>query len=197
MADATSRFELRMDSDLLRQIDRWREKQADLPSRANAVRRLTTLGLSGEKGKRSFEFVRFGVLTASLSPAVAERFPDAYVFAWDRRVYPINHHNRLHECWSKYFEVTEAMCDALVGFLGERWDEKKVPTFYELEEHFEVRLGTTGWDRLKLMSTCRYMYLSDSFDTDFWKALLTPMKHPTEAKSIVRPFERECEIFFA
>lgn len=46
MATKTERFEMRMDEDILERIDRWRADQDDLPSRAEATRRLIELGLS-------------------------------------------------------------------------------------------------------------------------------------------------------
>ena len=42
----TERFEMRLDDVLLERIDTWRRKQDDLPSRAEAVRRLTEVGLA-------------------------------------------------------------------------------------------------------------------------------------------------------
>ena len=46
----TERFELRLDRGMLEQLDQWRALQPDLPSRAEAVRRLVRVGLaeSGE-----------------------------------------------------------------------------------------------------------------------------------------------------
>ncbi len=40
-----SRLEMRVDESWLRRIDDWRRKQAEIPSRAEALRRLTELGL--------------------------------------------------------------------------------------------------------------------------------------------------------
>ena len=50
MSPKTERFEMRMDPETLSRIDEWRRKQADLPSRAEAMRRLVELGLK-VKGK--------------------------------------------------------------------------------------------------------------------------------------------------
>jgi uncharacterized protein YfbU (UPF0304 family) len=46
VATKTERFEMRMDEDILQRIDRWRADQDDLPSRAEASRRLIELGLT-------------------------------------------------------------------------------------------------------------------------------------------------------
>ena len=51
MATKTERFEMRMDEDILDRIDRWRASQDDVPSRAEATRRLVELGLRRPAGE--------------------------------------------------------------------------------------------------------------------------------------------------
>jgi uncharacterized protein len=51
----SERFEMRVDEDILASVDKWRSEQDDLPSRAEAMRRLVELGL----GKTTSEAVRF------------------------------------------------------------------------------------------------------------------------------------------
>ena len=46
----TERFELRLDPQLLKQIDEWRSTQSGVPSRADAVRRLVQTGLAVNAG---------------------------------------------------------------------------------------------------------------------------------------------------
>jgi hypothetical protein len=55
MVPKTERFELRLEEDTLSRIDNWRSEQADLPSRAEAMRRLVELGLT-RNGKRQVRF---------------------------------------------------------------------------------------------------------------------------------------------
>jgi metal-responsive CopG/Arc/MetJ family transcriptional regulator len=45
------RYELRIPTDFFKEVDAWRRKQDDLPSRAEAIRRLVELGLK-VKGNR-------------------------------------------------------------------------------------------------------------------------------------------------
>ena len=45
MTPKSERFEMRVDEDLIERVDEWRGKQVDLPSRAEAMRRLVELGL--------------------------------------------------------------------------------------------------------------------------------------------------------
>jgi len=46
----TERFQMRASRAFLESLDKWRRQQPDLPSRAEAIRRLVELGL--KKGKR-------------------------------------------------------------------------------------------------------------------------------------------------
>jgi uncharacterized protein YfbU (UPF0304 family) len=55
MSPKNERFEMRLEEDLLTRVDEWRLQQADLPSRAEAMRRLVELGLA----RTSSETVRF------------------------------------------------------------------------------------------------------------------------------------------
>ncbi len=50
MQALTERFEMRLDQDTLQAVESWRSRQADLPSRAEAVRRLVELGLASSRG---------------------------------------------------------------------------------------------------------------------------------------------------
>jgi uncharacterized protein len=48
------RFEMRVSAELLEQIDDWRRRQTDIPSRAEAIRQLVELAL-GTVAKRKRE----------------------------------------------------------------------------------------------------------------------------------------------
>ena len=49
MAPKTERFEMRLETTMIERVDAWRRKQEDLPSRAEAFRRLVELGLAAKK----------------------------------------------------------------------------------------------------------------------------------------------------
>ena len=51
MPPKTERFEMRLDPETLKKVDNWRSNQPDLPSRAEAVRRLMEIGLSEMESK--------------------------------------------------------------------------------------------------------------------------------------------------
>ena len=56
MAPKSERFEMRMDEDILTRVDKWRADQVDVPSRAEAMRRLIELGLpKTSSGHRQFQ----------------------------------------------------------------------------------------------------------------------------------------------
>ncbi|MCU1229554.1 MAG: hypothetical protein JWO97_2438, partial [Acidobacteria bacterium] len=59
MASRTERFELRVDEETLERIDRWRRVQDDVPSRAEATRRLIELGLASSASTDDDKTVRF------------------------------------------------------------------------------------------------------------------------------------------
>lgn len=50
MTPKTERFEMRLDEETLVNVDRWRAQQGDVPSRAEAMRRLVELGLAKTSG---------------------------------------------------------------------------------------------------------------------------------------------------
>ncbi|HXE23090.1 MAG TPA: YfbU family protein [Rhodoferax sp.] len=51
MNPKSERFEMRVDEEVLASVDAWRSEQGDLPSRAEAIRRLVELGLSRDASK--------------------------------------------------------------------------------------------------------------------------------------------------
>ena len=51
MSNMTERFEMRLDEATLTNVDNWREQQQDVPSRAEAMRRLIELGLKQTPGE--------------------------------------------------------------------------------------------------------------------------------------------------
>lgn len=53
MPPKTERFEMRMDEEELQRLDAWRGDQSDLPSRAEAMRRLMEIGLANAGGRRA------------------------------------------------------------------------------------------------------------------------------------------------
>ncbi|NTX08012.1 CopG family transcriptional regulator [Myxococcus sp. CA040A] len=199
MIAKSERFELRLDAETLERIDKWRNERSESLSRSEAVRQLVEAGLGRpEDDKRLFQLARFNVLVAAKTadPAV-KLFPDSYIYAWDECVYPLfNESAHLHEPFAEQFKVPKAMVEELSKYLDDRWLAEDVPSFYQLESHYDVRSGHSEWGRFKLIATCRYMFLHKLFDKTFWDALLRGSDHPSEAKGITRKFDAAKDVYF-
>lgn len=146
-----------------------------------------------------FQQMRFSILSTVLDGVDKSPFTDAYLFAWDRGVYPaFDEGADWHIPHADQFKIGEGKVDELAKFLDEKWLAKEPITFYEVESHFDVH-GTTHslgtWDRYELLSVCRYLYLHSHFDDAFWDTLLTNGDCPSEAFSIRSPMDRQ-SIYF-
>ncbi|WP_052484805.1 MULTISPECIES: hypothetical protein [Pseudomonas] len=136
-----------------------------------------------------YNLQRFQILSLyKQTPELFEASP-AYAFAWDRGVFPIIHEQvTWHEPYAAVFQIDRDKVDQLSEFLDDLWSEGKTISFYELEDHYELRGPNPGWDRADLIGACRYLRLCELFDDSFWSAVVENMKCPGEAKSIIRPF---------
>lgn len=192
MNPKNERLELRLDQKTLDQIDDWRNAQSGLPSRSEAVRKLIAAGIGRPGDAQLYQLARFNVLCAARTPGLQDSIDEAYVYAWQVGVYPFfNDNTALHVPFADQFSVSSDMVDELSGFLEDRADAEDVPTFYELEDHYQVRRSRSPWGRMELIHACRYMFLKQMWDEAFWKALLKGSDHPSEAKAIVREFKRD------
>jgi uncharacterized protein YfbU (UPF0304 family) len=84
----TERFEMRLDVRLIERLDRWRERQGDGASRAEAVRRLVEKGLEGERrdlsisdGDKLLLTMLADIHKATVKEAKGETDPDFVVSA--------------------------------------------------------------------------------------------------------------------
>lgn len=184
------RMELRLSEELIDELDAWRQAQPDTPSQSEAVRRLLSRGLSTSPGPQLFELARFQILAAAAESQNLNGFSPSYVYAWDRRIFPLHDHGGgMPDVFADGFRVSKDRMEELASFLDDRWLEKSNLTFYQLEDHYKVRRSGAIWDRSELISACRYFYLCELMDTNFWHALLTPMQYPSEAGGICMPSE--------
>ncbi|WP_417464142.1 CopG family ribbon-helix-helix protein [Kordiimonas sp.] len=195
MSSGSQRLEIRIDDSLLGEVDAWRAEASISPSRSEAVRMLIAKGLGGESAK-SFELMRTKVLSMSLNPHTEKLVSDAYVYAWQYRLFPFQESSETEDVFKDDFDIKEEEILDLVKYLDRLWMRKEVPTFYELEDYYGVSSYTTsGWTRFKLIVCCRYLYLHNSFDTAFWNKLISPMEHPAEASIINEQMDREKDIY--
>ncbi|MGH1428727.1 MAG: hypothetical protein ACRBEE_12360 [Arenicella sp.] len=110
---------------------------------------------------------------------------DAYALAWIDGMYPYYHDEdssvpqKPHENFKEFFIISGDFVKQVVEFLDEKWLKNNSPTFYELEDKFGGKNN-----RSKLITICRYCYMKRMFDDKLWKALITPMKFPSEAGNL-------------
>jgi antitoxin MazE len=81
------------------------------------------------------------------------------------------------------------MVTELSKFLDDSWLKKEVPSFYKLEDYYKVRSGGGFWDRMRLIHSCRYMFLKGMFDQEFWEVI--KFRQPSEADSITSKFRTD------
>jgi antitoxin MazE len=137
-----------------------------------------------------FQTMRLNIINTARAEQENNTIPKSYIYAWSNGVYPMNAGVEYHKPFSTEFDVSEAEMIELAEFYDDLWLNKKPMTFYEIENHFGAREGSTSWDRSKLLGASRYFYLNSMFmGDDFWETVLKPMEHPTEASSITRPFQ--------
>ncbi|MGL6368901.1 hypothetical protein ACSZNB_04035 [Aeromonas hydrophila] len=129
-------------------------------------------------------------------------YSDAYLYAWYAGVYPFFEDTdgsvmrRPHEHYKEQFRISEDKVDELSLYLDQCEQNDEIPTFYELEDHYQTRHSQSEWSRSDLLKICRYFFLRNMWDEDFWKKVLEPMKYPSEAASIVRKFDRKNDVYF-
>lgn len=144
-----------------------------------------------------FEIMRFQIMAFALSEVGQNKISDAYLYAWYNKILPcLDDGADSHEPFEAHFKVSAEQLNELVAYLDDAWLKKAVPTFYELEKHYDIRQGGSDWSRGKLIQACRYIHLSESFDKAFWERLLAPTEHLTEAQAITRELDREQDIHF-
>lgn len=181
------RFELRLSPECIEAIDKWRAEQADVPSRAEAARRLLEVGL-GASNRQTYLMMKFLLLTTYMQLG-EERISSATAFAWSRDIHPIYDEGGWAEPYGNQFQVTERMLEELQSFLHGAFESGKPASFYQLEDHF-VRKAGQLWSRAKLVNACHYMHEEGQvLPEEVWKELLRGSDHPIEAKQIVSKVE--------
>ncbi len=131
-----------------------------------------------------YQQMRFSILITASRDREASPFSDAYLYAWDRGVYPLHDGGEWHVPHEKQFRVRETEIEELNLFLAKRWDDKQPITFYELEDHYDAR-SSGPWDRPKLIFACRFISMHDLFDKICWHELRANGKCPTEANAVI------------
>jgi hypothetical protein len=163
-------------------------------TRSQATAAIDDVPLKG-KAKMSndplFEMMRFNILTFALTEAGKKKLDDAYVSAWANGVYPVLHDGAdWHKPFADNFRANKEMMESLVNDLGERWRDKKVPTYYELESE----LYGSKWKQSTLIDACTYLCLQKLVFDDYFRSALLKDR-PSNASSMAGPFDRDRDLF--
>jgi len=148
-----------------------------------------------DTGKALYSLQKYMILNTKLNPQTTYLLPDSYAYAWYVNLYPFLDDGDWHANLKDYFEIKEPKINIVWDYLSSEWQSKIFHTFYELEKHFGVELNRSEISRADLIRILRYAYLLKSFDDDFWRKLLEPMQHPSEASIITMDFDVS-QLFF-
>jgi len=129
------------------------------------------------------------ILQTKSNPQTSHLIPDEYAFAWYVKLYPFFNNSELHEDLEICFSITKTQLDNATEFLDAEWLKGQLYTFYDLERKIGYVKGPfEGLDRMSLIYVLKYIKLYGGFDDSFWKKILEPSNHPSEARSIQRQF---------
>lgn len=130
-------------------------------------------------------------------------YTDAYIFAWEFRVYPFLHdlggeHQYLpHEIYGDFFEVTAQKGASIYERLNRAWaDEEDHLTYSKLESDLMGIGSARDWRPDELMNVCRYLFLTGCFDEAFWKALCKPTADSSWVEFVRDAYSREHDTAF-
>ena len=133
----------------------------------------------------NFATTKLIVYSIAMHDSEKKMISNAYLYAWKRGVFPyLQTHAEFHVPFSDCFAVSKQMIEELVGFLDKCWVSQKIPSFYELEDRYNVHAGDGDWDRSQLIDSIRYIFLSNTFADEFWVKFMSGHKHPVEASYI-------------
>ncbi|THB70077.1 MAG: hypothetical protein D6B28_10165 [Gammaproteobacteria bacterium] len=140
-----------------------------------------------------FSMQKFEILSQFANTSEEKRLSAPYVYAWEKGVFPIlDEIAPWHLPFAELFLVKKEMIQELIAFLQERYDKGIKLSFYEVEEHYGIKVahivGDKGWSRFMLAHACRYLCLHKKFDEEFWAEMVDCAKCPIETKCIIREY---------
>lgn len=137
-----------------------------------------------------FQLMRFNILSTAVNANGDWPILPAYAYAWWSGVYPDCHEGaKWHQPFPEQFSVSREEVGQLIVLLDDAFMAKKPLSFYDVETTLGIHgaaRSSSNWERWKLVATCRYLFLSGSFSTEFWAALLKNEECPSEALGIAR-----------
>lgn len=145
-----------------------------------------------------FQQMRLTILLTAKDGVEESPFHPAYLLAWDDGVYPILDDGvDWHKSHAEQFRVTKERVNRIFSILCDHWDDKQEITFYGLEDLLGIHgsaHSTGDFQRHDVISICRYLFLHDRFDKEFWSTLCRNGECPSEAHVIASG--REANIYF-
>ena len=140
-----------------------------------------------------FSMQKFQILSHFTNQCEEISLSAPYVYAWEKEVFPIlDEIAPWHLPFTSRFPVKKEMIQELIEYLQERFDKGISLSFYELEEHYGIKvahiIGEKGWSRFMLAHACRYLCLHKKFSEEFWAEMVDSAKGPIETKCIIREY---------
>ena len=147
------------------------------------------------------EIRRGQILSTKANPQTADLYTDAYAHAIMHSVCPIFEEEigfaestdeklNLFPFYETY-DVPHNLVQEIAELINPKWLNKEQVTFYNIEEQYDV--GGKQWPgkvlRVDLINICRYFYLRNMFDEEFWKQFMSDC--PSEASSVTDLWSRE------
>ncbi|WP_087107195.1 hypothetical protein [Halomonas citrativorans] len=145
-----------------------------------------------------FQQMKLTILLTAQDGAEESPFHPAYLHAWDDGVYPLLDDGvDWHRPHAEQFTINKEKVQQIFSILCDYWEEKKELTFYTLEDQLGIKgsaYSLGDFERHDVISICRYFYLHDRFDKDFWSVLCRNGDCPSEAHVIAS--DRQVDIYF-
>ncbi len=142
-----------------------------------------------------FSMQKFQIMSHFTNSAAETKISAPYAYAWEKGVFPIlDDVAEWHKPFAKVFPVQEDMMKELIEYLQERFEKGITVTFYELEEHYGIKVAHIlgdRWSRFMLAHACRYLNLHNKFSKEFWAEMVDDGKCPVETKCIIRDYGPE------
>lgn len=146
-----------------------------------------------------FSLQRFQILALYTNSAAEKTVSAGYAFAWLRGIYPLlNESAPWHQAHAASFPVGPQSMQELHDYLSGLHDQRTSVTYFQLEDRYGIkgakRPGTI-WSQQSLIDACRYLYLYQRFDPDFWTRLVSGSQCPMEAEVIRQKFD-SADVYF-
>lgn len=136
-----------------------------------------------------FNNMRQHIIQTTSSGIQHSPFDDSYIFAWSAGVYPaFNTAIDMHQPYEPLFNISKCNIYELASFLEHIWNKGEIVSFWQFEQLFKAYINR-AWNRQKLIDGCRYLYLTDFFDKNFWNNMLKGVTAEPELLAITRPLE--------